>query len=110
MTTIHLRGENGAVLYFDGAALPEGIAHRVGRGDLTRVNPDGTPWDDASQGSAAEPSPGDLPPDAPPLPSVRENRAVWTEFAVSQGMDRAEAASLTKAQLIEVITGPDPEA
>lgn len=99
MTVIHLRGENGAVLYFDGVALPEGIAHRVGRGDLTRVNPDGTPWEAEAPAPAGEP-----PPDAPPLPGVKENRAVWTEFAVSQGMDRAEAASLTKAQLIDGFT------
>lgn len=53
-----------------------------------------------------EPPPG--PPDAPPLPSVKEVRAVWAKFAISQGMDRAEANSLTKAQLIERLTTAPP--
>jgi hypothetical protein len=104
VTAIHLRGEAGAVLYFsDAAALPEGVAHRVSRGDLVRVSPDGSPWDDSppDQDPAAE-----LPPDAPPLPGTRENRAAWTEFAISQGMDRAEANSLTKAQLIGRLARP----
>jgi len=100
VTAIHLRGESGAVLYFsDGAALHEGIMHRISRGDLVRINPDGTPWDDSTPEIT-----DDKPPDAPPLPGVRENRAVWVEFAISQGMDRAEAANLIKAQLIEEFT------
>ena len=104
MTEVHLRGENGAVLYFSDGAVPEGVAHRITRGDLTRVNADGTPWDDTAPGTAVEPDPGTLPPDAPPLPSVRENRGVWTDFAISQGMDRTEANNFTKAELIEELT------
>ena len=109
MTLVHLRGENGAVLYFDGPVLPESIAHRLARGDLTRVTADGAPWDDTATETGdddpADDPPGG-PPDAPPLPGLKENRAVWTEFAIAQGMDRAKAASLTKAQLIEELTNP----
>jgi hypothetical protein len=112
-TKVHLRGENGAVLYFDSAILPESIAHRLARGDLTRVTADGAPWDD----TATEPGddgdvapdggePPAAPPDAPPLPGAKENRAVWTEFAIAQGMDRAKAASMTKAQLVDELTKP----
>lgn len=107
--TIHFRGENGAAMYFDGP-VPESIARRIARGDLPRINPDGTPWEDPGPGDDSEPPPAELPPDAPPLPSVQENRPVWTEFAISQGMDRAEANSLTKAQLIEAFSGSQPDA
>ncbi|MGH3296097.1 MAG: hypothetical protein ACRDP7_30290 [Trebonia sp.] len=100
MPLIHLRGESGAVLYFsDDARLPEGIGHRIARGDLVRVNPDGSPWDDSTPDIT-----DNQPPDAPPLPGVKENRAVWVEFAIGQGMDRTEANNLTKAQLIHEFT------
>jgi hypothetical protein len=97
-----IRGENGALHLMD-VPLPLGIQHRLDRGDLTRVNEDGTPW--AEPGAEAlEPPRGDLPPDAAPLPKRADNRATWTEFAVSQGMGREQAASMTKAELIELFT------
>lgn len=102
-----IRGENGALNLFD-VPLPLGIESRLNRGDLVRVNPDGTPWHEAGE-EAVEPPLGDMPPDAPPLPKKTDNRAVWTEFAVSQGMDRTQAASMTKAELIEAHTPPTGE-
>lgn len=96
-----IRGENGMLNVFD-VPLPLGIEHRLNRGDLTRVFEDGTPWAEPSE--AEEPDPAALPPDAPALPKRTENRAVWTEFAVSQGMDRAEAVGMTKAELIEALS------
>ena len=95
-------GENGMLNVFD-LPLPAGIQSRLDRGDLTRVNENGTPWHEPGE-PVLEPPLGDLPPDAPPLPKKTENRAVWTEFAVSQGMDREEAASMTKAELIDRFT------
>jgi hypothetical protein len=97
-----IRGENGAIHVMD-VPLPLGIQSRLDRGDLVRVNEDGTPWHEAGF-VEAEPPYGDLPPDAPALPKRAENRATWTEFAVSQGMDREQAASMTKAELIEAFT------
>lgn len=97
-----IRGENGALHLMD-VPLPAGIQHRLDRGDLTRVNEDGTPWMEPGE-EVVEPPHGDSLPDAPPLPKRTENRAAWTEFAVSQGMDRAQAASMTKAELIEQFT------
>lgn len=97
-----IRGENGMLLVFD-LPLPLGIESRLHRGDLVRVNEDGSPWVEPGT-EVLEPPHGDLPPDAPPLPKRTENRATWTEFAVSQGMDRAAAAGMTKADLIEAFT------
>lgn len=97
-----IRGENGTLHLMD-VPLPLGIQSRLDRGDLSRVNADGTPWHEPGF-VEAEPPRGDLPPDAPALPKRAENRAVWTEFAVSQGMDRETASSMTKAELIEAFT------
>ena len=97
-----VRGENGTLQVFD-VPLPLGIQSRLDKGDLVRVNEDGTPWREPGE-TVVEPPLGDQPADAPPLPKKTENRAIWTEFAVSQGMDREEAASMTKAELIERFT------
>ena len=99
MTQLHLRGESGAVVYYDRDALPEGVQHRIDRGDLIRCQPDG----------AVPPDPADLipdtpPPDVGPLPKRTERRDVWIQFALSQGMDREQANSMTKAALIEEFT------
>lgn len=99
MPLIHVLGESGSVMYFDRDVLPEAIAGRLEKGDLVRVNADGSPWVDSTPEIADDP-----PPDAPHLPSVRENRAAWMAFAISQGMEREKAALLTKAQLIEEFT------
>lgn len=102
-----IRGENGALHQFD-LPLPLGIESRLDRGDLVRVNEDGTPWHEPGE-EVVEPPFGDLPPDAPPLPKKTDNRAVWTEFAIAQGMDRTQAAGMTKAELIEAHTPPTGE-
>ena len=99
MTQLYLRGESGAVLYFDRDALPEGIQKRIDRGDLTVCAPDGT----------VPPIPEDLvpdvpPPDAPPLPKRAAKRDVWIQFVLSQGMDREQANAMTKAELIAEFT------
>jgi hypothetical protein len=100
-----IRGENGAVHLFD-LPLPLGIAKRLDRGDLARVEADGSPWVERD-----EPEPAEVVevPDAPPLPKRAESRAVWAQFAVSQGMPRAEAATATKADLIALLTGGTTE-
>jgi hypothetical protein len=103
VTAVHVRGENGVQMYFDMPALPDAIAQRIARGDLARVNADGTPWEGDATAEAADDDP---PADAPPLPSAKDNRQVWAASAISQGMDRDEANNLTKAQLIARLTGP----
>jgi hypothetical protein len=106
-------------MYFDGP-VPESIARRIARGDLTRINPDGTPWDSAGAVAAEQPEPQPEPEDegedegdpagAPPLPGARDSKAAWAEAAVSRGTDPAQADSMTKAQLIEALTVREPDA
>lgn len=99
-----IRGENGVVHVMD-VPLPLGVQHRLDKGDLTRVNPDGSPW--ATPGIVeVEPPYGDLPPDAPPLPKRSEGRQVWQKFAVSQGIDPEAASSMSKADLISALAPP----
>jgi hypothetical protein len=103
--TMWIRGENGAIHEMSVPLSPH-IQRRIDRGDLTHVTEDGSPWvepDDSGQ----EPE-GSQPPDAPPLPKRTENRAVWTDFAVSQGMDREQAAAMTKNDLIGVFSTTPP--
>jgi hypothetical protein len=133
---VHVRGEGGAIQTLDLAAfLHSGLRKRLDRGDLVRVNPDGSTWtgtepepepappEDTSIGdeTGQEPGTGDGddvdpgetdgesgPPDAPPLPAKSASRAVWAEFAISQGMERAKAADMSRGQLIAALTQPDP--
>lgn len=101
--TVYVQGENGVICgIWDDAVLPDGIAHRLKTGDLTRVTEDGQPW--TADADEVEP---DAPLDAPELPKRTASRAEWTEFAVSQGMDRGEAATMTKAELIARFTQQD---
>lgn len=98
-----VRGESGALLVFDAATLHEGIRHRLDRGDLVRVNADGTPWTGQADDDEGDED-DDTPPDAPALPKRTANRQAWTDFAISQGMDREQANNMTKAELITEFT------
>lgn len=42
--TVYIRGENGVVVKHD-LPLPPGVQDRLGRGQLHRVNADGSPWE-----------------------------------------------------------------
>ena len=98
---VWFKGENGMLNVSD-VPLPDGIAHRLERGDLVRVNPDGSPWTEPEPEPEAEDAP--LPDGAPPLPKRTAQRQVWVDFAISQGMDRDEAARASKADLVEKFT------
>ena len=98
-------GENGALHVHD-LPLPEGLQHRLDRGDLVRVSEDGTPWTETADDPVEV---ADVPPpDAPPLPRRTANRRTWIDFAISQGMDRERANNLTRAELVEALASePD---
>lgn len=120
---VFIRGENGMVNPFD-VPVPHHIATRLAKGDLVRVNEDGSPW--APDGTPSVPPAGDGAPaaaglsgdagsstggedsDLPPLPAQSASRAVWQEYAVGQGMDPDEAAGMTKAQLVTRLTEAPP--
>lgn len=100
---IWLRGESGALL---SASLPlhEAVADRLAKGLLARVNRDGTPWAEdqaAPQPSAAAsvPEPGGGEDDAPDPPKRTASQAEWAAYAISQGMDPAEAAGMKRDDL-----------
>jgi hypothetical protein len=97
-----IRGENGVVHQMDLPLSPH-IQHRLNTGDLVRVNEDGSPWTEPDEGDGREPV-DEVPEDAPALPDRKANRPVWVEFAISQGIDREQAAAMTKADLIAEFT------
>jgi hypothetical protein len=47
-----IRGENGLILQMD-LPLPDAFATRLARGEITRVNEDGTPWEEEPTGLSA---------------------------------------------------------
>lgn len=109
------RAENGHVIYFDRDHLPEGIGSRIARGDLQRVNEDGTEWlgepDGPDQGGdpgAAAPDDAGSGgvPDSPEAPKKSASKADWVEFAVSQGADAHEAAAMTRDDLVAAFAEP----
>jgi hypothetical protein len=103
MALVHIQGENGLLCgIWEESALPDGIRHRLERGDLTRISPDGKAWQEPAEDAEDVP-----PPDAPALPKRTESRAVWQEFAENQGMDAGKAAVLTRAELIAEFTQQD---
>jgi hypothetical protein len=63
-------------------------------------------------GSApAEPSGQDQPEgqDEPAKPSTRDPKAAWEDYAEARGMDRGEAESLTKQELITAVESREAE-
>lgn len=83
--TMWLRGESGVVREHK-LPLPEGIAHRLAKGYIARVNPDGSPWVGQSE---------------PVKPATTAPKAAWVGWAVANGADPDEADGMTKADLID---------
>lgn len=90
--TIHVRGEGGMVIAMD-LPLPGDIEKRMVRGQIVRVNPDGSPY----TGPAAD--------DAPAVPVARPAQAAakdaWVGWAVAQGARPDDAEAMTKQDLID---------
>jgi hypothetical protein len=80
------RGEGGAVFEMD-LPLPEPMEYQLTRGQLRRVNADGTTW-------AAEPERTGPPPVGAP-------KVEWVGWAVSQGATLDDADAMTKNDLVE---------
>ncbi|OII64595.1 hypothetical protein BJP40_19845 [Streptomyces sp. CC53] len=104
--TIYVRGEGGSIIAMD-LPLPEGIQQRYDRGQLVRVNPDGTPY---SSPPAAAPDPDGPAPESGPAPDGGDRpaqaapKAEWIAYVARRGLLSADdAANYTKADLIDLI-------
>lgn len=96
------------LLAFDtpGSDLPTTDSGDAASADTGRPSTvaDFTPAGDA--GNEGEPATGDTP--SGQKPSVRDTKAAWEDYAVTWcGMDRGEAESKTKAELIAEVEGRD---
>lgn len=86
------RSESNQLIHMD-LPLPEHMADKVAKGQLVRLNDDGTTY----SGEAAGPADG-----APPSkPAPSSPKGEWVGWAVSCGADPEEAAASTKQDLID---------
>lgn len=113
MAAYHLMGTGGAVFTFEDP-LPDHIAKQWAKGDLVRVEADGSPADepfppedDDEDEVLAAPEDGsedgEEAEDERPVrkPNTAASKADWVAWAVSQGMPEDEAESMTRMALIE---------
>lgn len=93
MASGYFRGSGGQILQMD-LPLPEVYADQVTRGQLRRVNADGSDYTGDVDGAAEG---------APPVerPAQSAQKADWVGWAVAQGADPEAAAGMTKADLID---------
>lgn len=114
--TIHVRGEGGQTIEMD-LPLPEPIADRLAKGQLRRVNPDGSPytgpqlWEadsDEQDGPAAGSA---LTEGRTPRPAANARKAEWVGWAVGvHGMDPEDADAMTKGDLMDLPDEPQQPA
>jgi hypothetical protein len=90
--TIHVRGEGGMVIAMD-LPLPGHIEQRLTRGQIRRVNEDGTPYTEPADGTVAAP-----PSERPPQSAAKE---LWVGWAVTCGALPDDAEAMTKGDLID---------
>ena len=119
---VYLQAPGGAPL---GLSLPLhwAIDAQWRRGELSRVHPDGSPWEEYGQDpdslaavleaeSDVPGAAGDGDPEGDAVTRPRANAAVkaWREYAVAIGACTAdEAEALTRAQLVELVTPPEEQ-
>lgn len=96
--TIHIRGEGGGIHAMD-LPLHESVQQRLARGQLTRVNPDGSTYTGLDQDTVA------APPTA--RPGKNAPKAQWTGWAVAvHGMTPDNAEAMTKGDLMDLPEQP----
>lgn len=90
----HFKSESGQIIGMD-LPLDDHMQDKVTKGYLHRVNEDGTPFVDHSEGS-------DLTNGVPPRPAVNAAKAEWVGHAVNVlGLEPDEAEAMTKQDLID---------
>lgn len=91
--TALFKSESNQLIHMD-LPLPEHMQDKVTKGQLVRVNDDGTPY----TGDAADASEG---AGVTERPDGRASKATWVGWAVHNGADVDEAEAMTKQDLIE---------
>jgi hypothetical protein len=85
------RGAGGGVFEMD-LPLAEPYQYQAARGQLVRVNPDGSSYQAEAVDSDSGPA---------RRPAVNATKNEWVGYAVSQGMAVDDADAMTKAELVE---------
>ena len=83
---IYLVGEGGGRARPHKLPLPDGVAQRLEKGVIRRVNEDGSPW---------------VPPEPLKRPADTAAKPQWVAWAVHNGADPDDADAATKNDLIE---------
>jgi hypothetical protein len=99
--TIWLRGEGGALLTVS-LPLHFSLQDRLDKGELQRVSRDGSPWLEPPAGEAEpqpEPPAAPVEDEGPAVPKRTASQADWAAYAISQGMDPAEAHAMKRDDL-----------
>ncbi|HXJ25634.1 MAG TPA: hypothetical protein VNH17_08035 [Streptosporangiaceae bacterium] len=99
--TIWLRGEGGA-LVTKSLPLHFSLQDRLDKGELQRVNRDGSTLQEPPAGEAeppAEPPADPVEDEGPAVPKRTASQADWAAYAVSQGMDAERAAGMKRDDL-----------
>lgn len=91
--TGHFRGAGGSIFEMD-LPLPEPLAYQQSRGQLVRVNADGSDYGPAH--GAMDLVNGEIR-----VPGVKAPKNEWVGYAVAQGMSVDDADAMTKAELVE---------
>lgn len=103
---IHFKTPSGHVIAMT-RPLHSTIEQQWEHGDLQRVNEDGSPWGAPTIETEPAVAEGGFV-EAPSRPKATAKVAEWQEYAVAIGACSADdAASLTKAQLVELTTPPE---
>jgi hypothetical protein len=109
--TIHVRGEGGQIIEM-GLPLPEPIADRFTKGQLRRVNADGSPYAGSTGPAAAaavEDNGSALTRGQTPRPAANARKAEWVGWAVGvHGLDPEDAEEMTKQDLMDLPEQPAP--
>jgi hypothetical protein len=109
--TIHVRGEGGQIIEMT-LPLPEPIADRLTKGQLRRVNADGSPYtglDEPSAADTVEEQGSALTRGVTPRPDKGARKAEWVGWAVGvHGMDPEKAEGMTKQDLMDLPEQPAP--
>lgn len=108
--TIYVRGEGGVIFAMD-LPLPEAIADRLAKGQIKRVNRDGSPYYGAEPVPARAAEQGSsLTEGGVPRPGARASKDDWVLWAMAvHALPETDAQAMTKSQLQELPEQPSAD-